>query len=188
MLIKTVCKSLGNTQESYINTKTVDEEGELEELLFQFAKKDGGQLFAILDAARSDEVLARLIQSETEYESLFKGRKEEGLYDVAPFLVVCKEKTELMQWLTSEGWGESLGVFFSSPDSFKNLLCHFQNLLIVKGSDGDEMYFRFYDPRVLRAYLPTCTMQELNLFFGNINRFMVESKDSKLILSFDLTN
>lgn len=182
--LKNSMKSIEYTGVGFTKANTVEEEGTVGDLLFRFAERDGGQLFAILDAARTDEVLAKLAKAEVQYESLFRGREEEPLFEVSPFLVVCKEETELFKWLTTEGWGQSVGIFLTSSDSFKNLFTHFQRFLMVKEEGGDEMYFRFYDPRVLRVYLPTCTAQELNLFFGNVSRFMMESEDGKSILSF----
>ena len=184
MQVKALCQSVGETRPGYVKPKIDEEEGELAELFFRFAERDGGQLFALLDAARTDEVLAKLAKAEAQYESLFRGRKEEPLFDVSPFLVVCKAETELFGWLTSDGWGQSVGVFFTSADSFSNLFTHFQKFLMVKEEGGDELYFRFYDPRVLQVYLPTCTAQEISLFFGNVSRFMMESGDGKSILSF----
>jgi len=182
--VKSNIKFIEYTGAGFNKANAAEEEGSIEEIFFRFAERDGGQLFAILDAARTDEVLANLAKGEVEYESLFKGRKEEQLFDVSPFLVVCKEETELVKWLASEGWGQSMGIFFTSSDSFKNLFSHFQRFLMVKEEGGDEMYFRFYDPRVLRVYLPTCTAQELNLFFGKVRRFIIESEDGESIVSF----
>ncbi len=184
MQIKAVCQSVGEIRPGYVKPKIDEEEGELTELLLRFAERDGGELFAIVDAARTDEVLAKLAKAEVQYESLFRGREEEPLFDVSPFLVVCKAETEVFKWLTSEGWGQSLGVFFISSDSFNNLFTHFQKFLMVKEEGGDELYFRFYDPRVLQVYLPTCTPQEIGLFFGNVRRFVMESGDGKSMLSF----
>jgi hypothetical protein len=182
--VKALCQSVGEIRPGYVKPKIDEQEGELAELPFRFAERDGGELFAILDAARTDEVLAKLAKAEVQYESLFRGREEEPLFDVSPFLVVCKQETELFKWLTSEGWGQSLGVFFTSSDSFSNLFSHFQKFLMVKEEGGEELYFRFYDPRVLQVYLPTCTPQETSSFFGNVRRFLMESGDGELIISF----
>jgi hypothetical protein len=163
---------------------TAEMEGTGGELLVRFAEREKGQLFAILDSARSDAVLSKLALNEVQYESLFRGREEEPLYDVSPFLVWCKEKTKIFEWLTSEVWGQSIGVFFTSSDSFRNLFTHFQRFLLVQEEGGEELYFRFYDPRVLRVYLPTCTAQELDLFFGKVSRFIMESEDKKSIVTY----
>jgi hypothetical protein len=36
------------------------------------------------------------------------------------------------------------------------------------------MIFRWYDPRVLRVYLPTCTENELDMLFGPLSSYFVE--------------
>lgn len=182
MQVRALSQSVGEQRPTSVKAEI--EEGELAELLFRFAEEDKGQLFAILDAARTEEILAHIAKGEVQSESLFKGKKEEQLFDVSPFLVVCKADTELFAWLTSEAWAQSVGIFFTSSDSFENLFTHFQQFLTVQEEGGGDMYFRFYDPRVLRVYLPTCTAQEIRTFFGNVSRFMVESEDGKSILSF----
>jgi hypothetical protein len=47
----------------------------------------------------------------------------------------------------------------------------------------NRMYFRFYDPRVLQAFLPTCTAEQLNGFFGPISRFFFQSDPSQEVMS-----
>jgi hypothetical protein len=36
---------------------------------------------------------------------------------------------------------------------------------------------RFYDPRVLRLHIPTCTPEESTDLFGPISRFVMEGED-----------
>jgi hypothetical protein len=45
--------------------------------------------------------------------------------------------------------------------------------------DGKIVYFRFYDPRVLRAYLTTCTDDEIRTFFGPVHRLVMEEEDGR---------
>jgi len=51
---------------------------------------------------------------------------------------------------------------------------HLRKILIVTGEDGNEMFFRYYDPRVLRVFLPTCELLQLKEFFGPIDAFIAE--------------
>jgi len=46
------------------------------------------------------------------------------------------------------------------------------------------LIFRYYDPRVLRAYLPTCSPAELNTFFGPVTAFITEGENPGEILEF----
>jgi hypothetical protein len=46
------------------------------------------------------------------------------------------------------------------------------------------MVFRYYDPRVLRVYLPTCNAEELATVFGPIETFWTEGSDPATLLEF----
>jgi pSer/pThr/pTyr-binding forkhead associated (FHA) protein len=132
-------------------------------------------LFALLDAARAPEVLGALrVHSELHY-SLYDGAEGEKLDDVAPYLVQLHPRSPLTELLIREHWGQSFGVFLWALTDFKTLRRHLRRFLIVQDAKGKDMYFRFYDPRVLRAFLPTCTPDELTDFFGPIASFLVES-------------
>ena len=56
----------------------------------------------------------------------------------------------------------------------------------MKAEDGRELYFRFYDPRVLRIFLPTCNAAETATFFGPVGQFLVEAQDAETLLRFSL--
>jgi hypothetical protein len=49
------------------------------------------------------------------------------------------------------------------------------------------MLFRYYDPRVLRAFLPTCTLEEANTFFGPVDAFVAEGHAGESLLRFRVT-
>ena len=50
------------------------------------------------------------------------------------------------------------------------------------------MLFRYYDPRVLRVYLPTCNFDELQTVFGPVMHFIQEGEVPTELLRFQLTN
>ena len=54
----------------------------------------------------------------------------------------------------------------------------------MQGPKNQRLIFRWYDPRVLRAYLPTCNTEELRTVFGNVNAFVVEGADPGTALQF----
>jgi hypothetical protein len=57
---------------------------------------------------------------------------------------------------------------------------------MVQTEDKEELYFRFYDPRVLRIFLPTCDEDQLNEFFGPVDYFVCEDEDPAFALAFTL--
>lgn len=46
------------------------------------------------------------------------------------------------------------------------------------------MLFRYYDPRVLRVFLPTCNKEELTNFFGPIQAFVLEDTEEDTLIRF----
>jgi hypothetical protein len=58
----------------------------------------------------------------------------------------------------------------------------------VHDGEGTPMLFRYYDPRVLRVYLPTCNAEELKTVFGPVLRFVLEGNQPEELLHFHLNN
>jgi hypothetical protein len=142
-------------------------------------------LFALLDAARAPALPARLAEFEVEHASLFAGEMGKMLKDVAPYLARCPHDSPLMKWILEEGWGDSWGIFVSANLSLEELRRHLKRFLLVKDEEGRRYHFRFYDPRVLRVYLPTCTPREAAMFFGRIRQFLVEGDSAEELWIFE---
>ena len=105
----------------------------------------------------------------------------EMLKNVAPHLVEFRAGTTFYDWWF-EQWGNSIGVLVEAPVSLADLRRHFRTLLMVRGPNRKRYYFRSYDPRVLRVFLPSCTPDEVRQFFGPIAAFYCESGDAKELL------
>jgi hypothetical protein len=69
-----------------------------------------------------------------------------------------------------------------SAASMDELAEHFAGMIRARLPEGREVLFRFYDPRVLRAYLPTCTTAELDAVFGPVDAFLIEQGDGSWIV------
>jgi hypothetical protein len=151
---------------------------ELKNKIWQNADKDPSlNIYAILDAARDERIYAKLISSEFQYFCLFRGEKTQELSLVAPYLVPLNRDDPFTQWLFEFGWGNSWGIFIESTTKIHTLKRHFQELVSVYDDAGKPLSFRFYDPRVLRIYLPTCTQSELLEVFGPVILYYVEDED-----------
>ena len=139
-------------------------------------------LYAILDAARDERVLALLTQSQDERQSLYDGVQSDKLMQVAPYLVRLDKDSLLLASLVFEGWGNNWGVFLTFEGEFQALRQHLRNFLEVELPDRKQVYFRFYDPRVLRVFLPACTADETTQFFGPIRHFLMEDEQPDKLL------
>lgn len=144
-------------------------------------------LFALLDCARSQAISGLLEEGGCDCATLYSGAMAERMAEYVPYLVALAPSAPLLLQLVEHGWGESWGYYFFSSHALHELLRHFREFVTIKLPDGKPVLFRFYDPRVLRAYLPTCIPEEIERFFGPVDRFYVESEDGLSLLSFART-
>lgn len=141
-------------------------------------------LYALIDSARDIQILAFLAQAKEEHQSLYEGVQGDKLAHVAPYLVRLPPDSALLDKLVAEGWGNSWGVFLTCDTDFVTLRRHLRHFLEVLLPDGKQVYFRYYDPRVLRVFLPTCNPTETNEFFGPIKYYLAEDDKPETLLRF----
>lgn len=146
-----------------------------------------GRLYAILDAAREPSVVARMTDAKAEFASLYDGEQGKEIEEFGPWLVGLQPGHPLLEELATDGWGRSWGVYLSCDLPLGEVRRHLRKFLMAKMPDGRQVYFRFYDPRVLRTYLPTCTPDELATFFGPIRRIVAESPDPTEAMNFGVS-
>jgi hypothetical protein len=146
----------------------------------------GSQVYAILDGARDRRIEAMIRLSGLEYSCLYAGNLSPRLQSAAPYLVHLAPETRFTRELLEWGWGHSWGFFTIVPPNvtLQAHRRHFRTLLRVKDKAGQVLLFRFYDPRVLRVYLPTCTEKEAARFFGPMPRIVVEAEKSDLLINY----
>jgi hypothetical protein len=136
-----------------------------------------GPRFAVLDAGRSPRVRLLLRESVERCRSLYDGVEGEALAHVAPYLVELPPGSALLQRLVDEGFEKRWGIFLDYPGSFTDLRRHLRRYLMIADADAESRrryYFRFYDPVVLRAFLPACREQQRADFCGEIRAFYAE--------------
>ncbi len=146
-------------------------------------------MFFIIDAARCGiETVQSLKLLNATCSSLYLSNNEEYLADFAPYLFAFDKKSDAFNLVEEKGKENSWGIFANSDASFEILYKHFRKFLIVKTEDGKQLYFRFYDPRVLRIFLPTCNSNQLTEFFGPVKQFIMEDENPEFVLRFWLEN
>ena len=142
--------------------------------------------FSILDAAVMGAAFQLAASRQPGHSCLYRGESEQNLASVAPYLFPFSVSSDFGKWLVSSGWGNSWGVHIVTAAAETELRQHLRKFLIVQTEEGKELYFRFYDPRVLRAILPTFNTEQLEVLFGPIDEWIVESEDPNFVLRFRL--
>lgn len=143
-------------------------------------------LYAILDSARDRRMFRAISETGLPHHCLFSGRLDPALQAVAPYLVELRPEASFVRRLLGDGWGRAWGIYVASPASLEELRRHFRRFLRVEDERGRRMLFRYYDPRVLRVYLPTCNEEELATVFGPVTRYVLEAEDPDRLLELSL--
>jgi hypothetical protein len=148
-----------------------------------------GDLYVVLDGARDDGVHAFTRATEGPWMYLEDGIVEAS-YQVAAARAIALEQRGVaaLEKLLAAGWGHSWGIFVRTDHEFLTLRRHLRALSNVRLPNGRVAQFRFYDPRVLRGYLPTCTSDELALVFGPIREFVMEGEDPAIACCYRFEN
>ena len=142
-------------------------------------------LYALLDSARSTTLMESLENSDAPFLSLFEGKQAEELASVAPYLVRMNVEEPFLETLTAKAWGNSWGIYCVTSVPLELLREHLHNLLYADTPDGIR-FFRFYDPRVLRDFLPVYTVEMAERFFGPVDEFLLEAQNPETLLRFTL--
>jgi hypothetical protein len=145
----------------------------------------GGQAYAVLDGASIPDLLDQFDALQPEYECLRRGQLKPDIAEVAPYAVRLDPGHAFTRWLLEEGWGKHWGIFALAAQNLIEMRRHFRTLTMVHHPDGRLVLFRFYDPRVLRAFLPTCNEQELKTMFGPVAAYLLEDEDPGTLVRFE---
>lgn len=148
-------------------------EGALAELR---AAADRDSLYAVLDAARDDRILELLREHVEPHRSLYDGVAGEALEEVAPYLAgPMRADSALLDRLVLEGWGKRWGMWCASAEPFVEVRRHWRRFLMVELEDsGQKVYFRFYDPAVMRAVWGTSAEGQREELLGRARSWFLE--------------
>jgi hypothetical protein len=142
----------------------------------------------VIDCARDPRIFGLMLECfYTRHTCLFSGPISPQMQVVAPYILDIEYDDKKTEKFIRETWGKNWGFFLKSDTRSDRLIRHLRRLLMVRDYTNRLLMFRYYDPRILRRYLRTCTVEELRTFYGPIQAFWVESgsSDTLLQLGFD---
>jgi len=132
---------------------------------------EGSNVYAIIDGAACPELRFKLYDFEPKSACLWSGALEPDLQEVAPYMVMLDKELPFTDWLLEKGWGNHWNIFVTSHLDFKALRKQIRKLLLVKSPEGNNLLFRFYDPRVMEVVLPTFVEEQLLDLFEGLYKF-----------------
>ncbi len=137
-----------------------------------------GTVYAVLDGAAVDateHLPTRLWElAPGAHECLYAGTLAPDMAAVAPYLVRLERDAPVSRWLLEQGWGRHWGIFLRAQVPAADLRRHLRRFLIVHDEARRPLHFRYYDPRVLPAYLGSCTTAERRAFVGPVMEFAMQ--------------
>lgn len=151
------------------------------------------RVFTIADGAQDKRLYGAVDASRQDRWCLYSVDRRWGGRDLpwqllmtSPYLVELDPEEEFTRYLLRNGWDHNWGIFFRSDTDMQKVRRHFRELLTVQDDKGRRLMFRYYDPRVLRVYLPTCLPSELREVFGPVDVFVVPGDDPETAIVFRL--
>ena len=118
-------------------------------------------LYALVDGAHESFIHRRILLSGGTYRCLYRGQLSNAHQEVAPYLVLLHAEKNRLDWIIEEGIPNHWSSFFASACDIDDLQHHFRKFLTVRREDGQKLYFRFYDPRVIPLIAETDILEKL---------------------------
>lgn len=131
-----------------------------------------GRLYAVVDGAIAQALVQEAKRGHLRVECLLASGSSPYLAAVAPYLIeVVLDSAFLATWRTM--LSKSPGILVESQADFDEVLTHAQSTFSRKDERGKPSFFRFYDPKLLYAWLSSCTAPQLASFFGCLSGVIV---------------
>ena len=148
------------------------------------------KFYGVLDLARAPHLYEHVARLEPEAaECLFAGRLAPEVRRASPFLVELEPADPLSKLWRGQGWGGAWGILLSSRQGLPVVRRRLRHFTMAKLPDGSgPMLFRFWDPRVLRTYLPLAEHNALADWFKDIDLYILETEDGKGSIRYSFKN
>ncbi len=144
---------------------------------------DSPALYGIIDTARDERLLPAIRALAPDARCLFDDPVDPALAEAAPWVVPMAPGDRFMAWWRQHGIGQAWGIAATATADMPTFRRHLKKCLRAQLPGGSVVYFRFYDPRVLRVFLPTADAEQLRQIFGPIQTLFIESEDGHPVRS-----
>ncbi len=147
--------------------------------------------YALIDAAKMEELTTQLLIYEPLHCNLFVGQDVIELEEVAPYLVALHHNDAFTAWVMDEVYGNDGAIFLHSTHDIDTLASHFREYLYVTREIPhpqtgkpviQEGVLAFYDPRVLPAWLESIEAETKTAFLSPLEMLYCEDALDKRLL------
>ena len=156
--------------------------------LRQHLFNDRSRLYCVLDGVMVPDLPNKLYEGQIPHHCVVQGELTPAMVYAAPYLAYLSPDSKFADWVLAESIGKHWGIFLQTRRSMLEMRRHFRALHQAYDERGNPLKFRFYDPRVLSRFLPTCNGGELKTLFGDVEAFFTESDDGKSIVRYQVSD
>lgn len=146
------------------------------------------RLYCVLDGVMVPDLPNKILEAQVPSHCIVAGELTPDMVYAAPYLVYMSPDSKFADWILSESTGKHWGILLHTRRSMLEMRRHFRSLHRAHDESGNPLRFRFYDPRVFNAFLPTCNSGELMTLFGDVDQFFVESPEGRSLLSYRMAD
>lgn len=150
-----------------------------------------GRLFAVYDGAKDDRIFSALLQAQdhVEVQSLYQGQRAHDFRQYCPYLIDLTDQPHILNSLLVLSLGHDWGIYIVASMDFAEMRRVLRKRTMAVLPDyEDPVFFRFYDPRVLPAFLKCSDYDEQENFFGPISDLICEQDRGDTLMTFTLRN
>jgi hypothetical protein len=148
----------------------------IEELWGSSDAPKAGHLYAIVDASRGPMTIPPALQAMTHNVAcLYRGQALEEYGDDTAWIAEVSPTESVLDWLIDNGFGKRWSIFLRSSLELADIVRHLRKFTMVQDDEETVHFFRFYDPRTLRQYLPVFTPEQVAAFFKDVDALHCEN-------------
>ena len=139
-------------------------------------------LYALLDACDESSVVQKINSLEkSQAASLYQGSAARDFYAIAPYVVAADQA--FVDWIANNMLGRPWGYFLETDPlvTLPKIRSHLRRFMMAKGPGDKDLYFRFYDPRVVTIFLKSFSSETVSRFWGPIQSILLFDEDSQLV-------
>ncbi|MFD0323954.1 DUF4123 domain-containing protein [Lysobacter gummosus] len=160
--------------------------GALEDVLHERLFTGTGDVYAVLDGRKIPGLPERLHATGAEFWCLLAEGLDPVLAECAPYLVRLHCEGSAVAAALRAVWERGSGIVLCTcaGSDGRALRVHLRAWLRIPGADGRTQFFRFYDPRVLRAILPSLSAERRAQFLAPLGCVYVSGPTPGSLIGF----
>ena len=124
--------------------------------------------YAVIDSVAIPMLLANIHKHSVPFLCLYRGEIPIDRVDIVPYIVKLNKNSQFCNWLIEASTKTPCCIYLNSSENITDVRKHLRKFIKAEIPSGKTIYFRFYDPRILKVYLPECELDDERVVYGEI--------------------